>query len=1191
MAKISLHAYNREIENLIERGQTEEAIAHCKYILKQFPKHINTYRLLGKTYLESQRYSEAADILQRVLSSIPDDFVSQLGMSIIREDEGNLDAAIWHMERAYEVQPANTAIQDELRRLYGRRDGVEPPKVRLTRGALVRMYARGELYTQAISEARAALAEDPQRVDLEIILARMYYLAGMKVEATEVCSRLASKLPFCYEANRILAEILPSTSRADDAKIFQQNLNSLDPYAAFVSSSAQTSDQVPENAVQVQRLDWSPTAEDQQPPEWTRTVGVEYQQEASDLPDWLESLPSSSLASAPQREETTSPFEEELDFSADVEKSEPAEIPEWMREAGWTQANEEEQEEPASVFDLAGEDEEEIAEAELPAWLKDMAPPEEDTAVTPEEQARLELLDSILPPETTAETVVSEEPEQPEPAAIEEEQTLQPGAVEEEATPVDDAAPPFISEIDIVQDTTIYKTGRTGALPKWLEEELESDVVGAEQLPEEELPEWLRPVEEEAEPETPVDQGSEQETAGSEDEDIQAGIAWLESLAENQGAEADTLLTTPEERLETPPEWVTRELETPTETLVPGPFDEVPDAAAAAEDLQAPVEGAVPASEQPEVVEEVPSETETTLAAESEVPGEITGPELEAPMPPAAETGETEEIDAALAWLETLAERQGADEETLSTRPEERLEGPPEWVKEEMQTTGATLQPEPTAEVPLPEEQPAETALPDANAVLEEIAPVDHEEASDPEQAVEAQAEGMDEEDAFTWLESLAARQGAEEETLLTAPEDRVETPPEWVYEETGEPAAASESEAETEEIEPAEEQPGWIEQMSQEEPVEAEPPSETAPTDWFTSLPVETPAPAAEDEAELEETPVAPPEAFEETRPDWFAELEPETGEPTAEIAFEEAEQQLAQADIDQPQAEFVEVVEETIVTDALPDEDDTRPVRVYPFPVREEAEETEIMDTLEGTPAETPVEEVLVAPETVEPDESAEIAQEFSTEEPLEQAFSEPEIHEPVETAEMPEEPAAEPLPDEALLEVDSFEVAELAEIGELAVEEPVEEAALEPAETEEITVEPETFEAGEPVEFEEIAVEEPLEEATVDPEALEAEPETVQPEPLVEQLMSDDLPQTAREQAFTLLDSGQIEAAVERYNQIIESGELLDTVIEDLRKSLDRYPVDISIWQALGDAYLRNDQVQEALDSYTKAEELLR
>ena len=47
MAKISLRGYNREIENLINSGRTDEAIAHCKFVLKFFPKCIDTYRLLG----------------------------------------------------------------------------------------------------------------------------------------------------------------------------------------------------------------------------------------------------------------------------------------------------------------------------------------------------------------------------------------------------------------------------------------------------------------------------------------------------------------------------------------------------------------------------------------------------------------------------------------------------------------------------------------------------------------------------------------------------------------------------------------------------------------------------------------------------------------------------------------------------------------------------------------------------------------------------------------------------------------------------------------------------------------------------------------------------------------------------------------------------------------------------------------
>ena len=114
MAKVHLRKYNSEIEALIERGQTDEAVAHCRHILKTFPKHLDTYRLLGKASLESKRYPDAADIFNRILMAVPDDFVSRVGLSIIADEGKRLDDAIWHMERAFEKQPSNADIQAEL---------------------------------------------------------------------------------------------------------------------------------------------------------------------------------------------------------------------------------------------------------------------------------------------------------------------------------------------------------------------------------------------------------------------------------------------------------------------------------------------------------------------------------------------------------------------------------------------------------------------------------------------------------------------------------------------------------------------------------------------------------------------------------------------------------------------------------------------------------------------------------------------------------------------------------------------------------------------------------------------------------------------------------------------------------------------------------------------------------------------
>jgi hypothetical protein len=126
-----------------------------------------------------------------------------------------------------------------------------------------------------------------------------------------------------------------------------------------------------------------------------------------------------------------------------------------------------------------------------------------------------------------------------------------------------------------------------------------------------------------------------------------------------------------------------------------------------------------------------------------------------------------------------------------------------------------------------------------------EFAPSEHDESEASSSQSEAAAD--DEDDAFAWLESLAARQGAEEGTLLTTPEQRADTPPEWVYEETGKPAEAVETGSDTAEDSEtlvSAEVPDWIQDMSrsgEDESVEFEAQAVPEPSDWFAELPAET--------------------------------------------------------------------------------------------------------------------------------------------------------------------------------------------------------------------------------------------------------------------------------------------------------------------------------------------------------------
>lgn len=251
--KISLRAYNHFIDNLIDSGKPEEAIAHCSHILFEFPKYLESYRILGKAFLVVKNYEAAQDIFLRTLVAVPDDFISHVGLSIIREEQIKIIDATWHMERAFEVQPSNAAIQSELQRLYARRDGIAPPGIRMTRGALAQMYVKGELYPQAIAEIRAILSEDPGRSDMQLLLAQVYFRDGTAEKALETCEQLLKRYPYCFDANRIMVDVLRRTSQHSTTGLisYLDRVIELDPYARYSEKSVFQSYLVNDDTVQL----------------------------------------------------------------------------------------------------------------------------------------------------------------------------------------------------------------------------------------------------------------------------------------------------------------------------------------------------------------------------------------------------------------------------------------------------------------------------------------------------------------------------------------------------------------------------------------------------------------------------------------------------------------------------------------------------------------------------------------------------------------------------------------------------------------------------------------------------------------------------------------------------------------------------------------------------------------------------
>jgi tetratricopeptide (TPR) repeat protein len=94
---------------------------------------------------------------------------------------------------------------------------------------------------------------------------------------------------------------------------------------------------------------------------------------------------------------------------------------------------------------------------------------------------------------------------------------------------------------------------------------------------------------------------------------------------------------------------------------------------------------------------------------------------------------------------------------------------------------------------------------------------------------------------------------------------------------------------------------------------------------------------------------------------------------------------------------------------------------------------------------------------------------------------------------------------------------------------------------------------------------------------------------PEPSTAAAQSSQLEETL-EQARQALSYEKFADAAKHYKGLVKKGKLLDEVVADLEGAVSRHPRQLALWQALGDAYMRADRLRDALDSYTKAEELL-
>lgn len=1202
MAKISLRSYLKEIDTLIDRGENSEAIAHCKYLLKIFPKYIPVYTLLGKAYLESQKYSEALDIFQRVLSVYPDDFIAHLSLSIIREGEDNLDAAIFHMERAYEVHPANPGIQNELRRLYGRRDGAIPPRVRLTRGALVRMYERGELYRQAIAEIRAAITENQDRIDLKVILCRMYYLSGQKVEAADIAGQLLSRLPFCFEANRILADILPGTSRAEDAELYKKHVLDLDPYYGFTSLSSPNTAHVSDSSIQVDQLDVR-SAGPFTDTGWAQNLGISLPgpSQGEELPDWFHN------SQTPQVEQISEPVQE-LPSGND-------EIPDFIRQAGFSAATSPEQPTALDLPEEKSDEDGELAAADIPDWLQSIAPVEgtTDSSISNEDETWFQ---GLVQPDTESPSASEHQslPETPDETLVSPEQISQ-----------GDELPDWLK----AEETEPQTEGEQPVteLPVWLNQP--PVMPDRNELPESDqpstsIPDWLEGISDDL----PAPQ-AESET--EHDSTIEEEPEWIQELSTSASASEQLL---PSENL--PPAEVTEEIPDWLSGIIPQTSDqqteqplEIPTTSSVKDEESQPVDIPLVLEEKsgiPSADSEVLSHEHDLGESQTEQPIEIEIDQMNANL---NSEGSSQAVEGEPPeWL--IDNQQGTPEKEIEIETSDTIvfgEGEsgqfaeaaystelPAWLEEaqsivspvasaedekETPQVSENLE-EPSPEIPLPDwlsgldQEPALTEESrEISEPITESIPPESEKSSEIEPALEISGEQVPaqvpdtfavEKETIPFTSEIPEDLGVD---LLSKEQEESQAPtqPVQIPHKPSEPFVTAESSI------PSVESPSETEEMPVDNTTLNFDENKIESEVYDHSINIEAPPPSDTMVEVEEEVNQVDEISIRSTEPTIIGQL---PADELSEPSLPQTDEMPADLDAALAWMEALAArqgaVEGTLSTEAeaqsteMPDwlkrEVENAP-EAPPLPLSEEGENSQQQDGLFQPELESSSKEEISPAQMIE-DTSSETIEEAHPDlmeiNPMPETQEASSLQSPTETN-LPDwlQDLEEEVPSSGIEgTTETLSEEWIREETTQTEESPF--AELPDQETNELPV-PDLTSA--------VDIQQEMEQNPAD----ELPKETIIPTTPVEKVGEQTSPEDILKQAQAALKQNDLQSAQESYEDLIHHGKLLEETIHDLREVIDRHPMETPFYQLLGDAYMQSNQLQEALDAYTKAEQLLR
>ena len=222
LSTLTLDAALSEASEWVAAHQFEQAIQRCNELLAAYPAAVRVIRARAQALESSEEPAQAIDDYRRVLEILPTDDASLLGLARCLNATDQRSEAATLARQVLDYAPQNAeALQIASDELIGK-----PPDGIIARS---RALLKGGITGRAITLMRRINEAEPDRTDVQALLAEMLWRNGVRITTAELCQAILDDQPDCLNAHVILSAIWAQAGNSDLEALHHRAIEPLDP--------------------------------------------------------------------------------------------------------------------------------------------------------------------------------------------------------------------------------------------------------------------------------------------------------------------------------------------------------------------------------------------------------------------------------------------------------------------------------------------------------------------------------------------------------------------------------------------------------------------------------------------------------------------------------------------------------------------------------------------------------------------------------------------------------------------------------------------------------------------------------------------------------------------------------------------------------------------------------------------------